>query len=172
MARTRGGGRSVTKKGLGERGHEIFTSHTYTSPNTLSSGLPTCWGGARRRRVSKRTRQEHANYTQCRRQGHGCSPRIAEQVARGSGTSVRSWLVPAPLGSAQTYKWPGHIQPSAQPYKRHGRIQPRAAARACCRPARECARLAFLGHSLAAARSPCALLPASFFVHVLVFKFE
>ena len=42
MARVQGGGKSVTKKGLGEHGHEIFTSHTYTAPNMLSSGLPTC----------------------------------------------------------------------------------------------------------------------------------
>ncbi|EOA98925.1 hypothetical protein Anapl_06552 [Anas platyrhynchos] len=111
MARTRGGGRSVTKKGLGERGHEIFTSHTYTSPNTLSSGLPTCWGGARRQRVSKRTRQEHANHTQCGRRGHGCSPQIAEQVAKASlGSGLVSAFFGAVLSRSPTLTLPGCLQ--------------------------------------------------------------
>lgn len=108
MARTQGGGRSVTKKGLGERGHEIFTSHTYTSPNTLSSGLPTCWGGARRRRVSKRTRQEHANYTQCRRKGHAAAPGLRSRWPEvrahlcGAGSCQLLWAALRPTNGLAT----------------------------------------------------------------------
>lgn len=135
MARERGGGRSVTKKGLGDRGHEIFTSHTYAAPNTLSSGLPT-----RREEPGAGTcpaghGKKHASGTQRPRprpQAHGTQ--VGVQVANHAG--VAKWP-PAPASSSR--------QRSAT---RMG--QPRAGVRAG-RPAGELAQ--------PGARSLCATRP-------------